>query len=366
VTLILAILGTAVRYSLGLVVVVVILWGVGVLMPIAVVITGGILSLYGLNPRTWTEVGVAYPLRSVVVLIVTVVVVALVAPARAFAVYTMQFYPVGGADINFFAVPGLYYVGAEHLPLIDQIWGAVAALLYGFVFARLAMWDRVRARQLRTLTPGPIASLAQGLVKVQGTVRTLLSSNEPAVLSFDEQPGKTTWAIDEVQASFYLEDETGGLLVIIDGANILPRDGVVEDPWGLPGSPLTIGAREIHLNRARKGKEGPHRFGLSRGDPATVIGRVERNPAYGTDEPGNEAENRIRPSTGGFFRPVYYNMFLVADELGDGVSRHLRRRARHSVLIGLLFAAGSLWLLTQGVAAETDFVAVYGVSSDAR
>jgi hypothetical protein len=354
----------AAQSVLVLVLIVIILWMFGVLMPVALLGGGVIMFFYSLNPKMWAGMEVPYPLRPLAVLGVTLIALVLLGPARAFAVWTMQFYPPGGADLNFFAVPGIYWIGIEHLPVLDQVWGVATALLYGFAFGRLAMWDQVRVRQIRTLTLSRIAAASQGLVKVVGTVQLLSDSSEYPILNFATDPEKTAWIMNGYQPSFYLKDGTGKMLIVIEGADILPKDAVVESPWADAGSPLTMGAREIHLNKVRRGKQGPQRFGLYRGDVATVIGQVERNPDFGTGKPGSEAENMIRPSAGGFFKPVYYNMFLVADELGDGVRRHLLRRARYNWIIGLLFAGSGLWLMIQGIAAETDFVSVYGILND--
>jgi hypothetical protein len=357
-------LSKGVKFVLAIVVLGIVLWVLGMLMPPMIIFLGVFIFLMSLNPRMFTNVGVAYHWRPLVVLTFPIMGLVMLAPARAFAVWTMRFYPVGGADINYVSVPGSYWFGVEHLPLIDQTWGAAAVLLYGFVFARLAMWDRVRLRQLRTLTLSRAASVSQGLVKMQGTAQTVDPDLGPEILGFQLHPEKTSWVMNGYQPSFYLKDGTGRVLIIIDGADILLPDAVVEEPWEDVGSPLTMGAREIHLSRVRKGQTGPQRYGLMRGDTVTVIGRVEPNPAFGTEDRGNGAENMIRPSLGGFFKPVYYNMFLVADQLGDRVRRHLLSRARNNIFAGLILAAGSFWLVAYGMAAETDFVSVYGVLND--
>lgn len=61
-----------------------------------------------------------------------------------------------------------------------------------------------------------------------------------------------------------------------------------------------------------------------------------------------------------FWKPAFYNMYLVADQLGEQLTRKLRTHARNNLIASLLVVAGGLWLMSYGIRALDDPDAIYG------
>jgi hypothetical protein len=161
----------------------------------------------------------------------------------------------------------------------------------------------------------------------------------------------------QLLAPFFLEDETGRILVDPRGASI--RRGI----WS-----ATFGQRlcEVVLSRrvVRRAHGVSEQCWLEDGDPVYVVGNVEQNEAAGLRAANGEAlvvrrSTQRRPPTL-LERALaadprllesfsWRDVFFLSDSAEGGARRHMWRGLRHSALLALLAVTASLWLLGQAL-----------------
>ncbi|MDH4319252.1 MAG: E3 ubiquitin ligase family protein [Desulfobulbaceae bacterium] len=208
------------------------------------------------------------------------------------------------------------------------------------------IWRSRQIRQLDNIPTSKIRSAAIGLVELRGRAAHYRDTDSACVIS------------SEGLHPFYLEDETGRVLIDPKGCRI--RDdwywfnAISNTIFEMGGM---LGLREIVLrNRAIEiGVENYH-YIVQPGDPLYVIGSLEIN-----DNPAVEDDERLvvrarkRPGFGEAFLDVfsggldYRNIFFISDS-GEKSARKLMQQGRKvSLIIGISFTIGGLFVLWEGI-----------------
>ncbi|MBI5695645.1 MAG: zinc-ribbon domain-containing protein [Nitrospirae bacterium] len=261
----------------------------------------------------------------------------LLAPAlgAAFAVRTYLYpdLPVAFPLYDYRGPAGLGWAlviaGGTGLPL------GIGAATFGSV------WRSRQARQLENIPTSRTRSAAIGLSEFKGVARIPGERTE-------EDAGRDI----DVRKPFYLEDETGRILVDPRGAETRS-----------PATYLYMRVSELCLTGGV----------LKDGDPLYVIGYVRPRHADPDDvSPGPSGTDALvvgalveRASFGGIMRDLlgatpamlqrdYQHVFFVSNTSEDSARRSILRGVRYTLVTGTLWAALACWLLYNGVPLVTD------------
>jgi HEAT repeat protein len=264
----------------------------------------------------------------------------LLAPARSgiVSLFFLRGEAAGGL-LNFLAA---YEEGARIDRLIGPA-GALSAVLWVFLDS---FWRLRQARQVENLPTSTVRSAAVGLVELQGTARAV-DPSEPVI-------AMVTWDLNTYTSPkqwlspFYLEDETGRILV--DPAGCRVRAGWITDI----GSMFMV--REVVLTRHVKREDTQDRVTrtLRHGDQVYVIGSAEpMKPGRGAARSSGELV--VRPSARPKLDEALWRLFFGTWRLPAGrdiynvffISDTSERKARSIILRGfrVVGALGFLWLV---------------------
>jgi hypothetical protein len=299
------------------------------------------------------------------VLTLTGFLAALSAPFRAAAVAVHRTWEPFPAHLVFDAVG---WLGPRPVAGLDVAIG-LCGILLGAIGGCLGVRRTWRqARQIENLPTSRARSAAIGLAEFKGVAR---AADPPRARQREEATGVPGWAVDlrhlvlftgtatvrgrsaakKKWSAFYLEDETGRILVD-------PRDARF---WDGHGGLLLESIRTIHLEpRYRKLPAGHEVTGrLAPGDPVYLIGSVEPDPEAARDAADSDrlvVRPRPRPATG-----LLDRLLLLEDVLPGGDAQHvfflsstpehgaaalLRRAAAATVLAAFVWLVASSWLVT--------------------
>ena len=224
------------------------------------------------------------------------------------------------------------------------VWFGVSALVLG------SLWYWKHARQIRNLPTAKAGSAAIGLCELRGRARkasaqTFAGFPKAAVLghrlyTVPTQDGKELKEESHLPL-FYLEDETGRILVDPSAAGI-------RSSW----MPLLFGTRfcEIAiLSRITDTGVGERLQWIEDGDPIYLIGRVDIRGDAPADAKDSQRVLVRAPRTLNFLDAMLSVMFLGIGDKSEGVfflsdtdEADARRHLRRAALINALWAA--LWI----------------------
>jgi HEAT repeat protein len=223
------------------------------------------------------------------------------------------------------------------------------AMSVGFVIFALK-WRLEQLRQIGNLPRSKARSAAIGLAEFEGVARHVAG---PGGEEHDERK-RILPADDPLKpvARFYLEDETGRILVDPAGARL--RTGMAFH--------VSVQLCEITLHNASKprGRKGE----LWDGDPVYLIGNVQIDPEAVPD-PTGAAGILVRPlaqphHSGPLWRLLFGrqspgeqlnapNVFFASDSRERGARQAILSGMRQSVLFALIWIAASGWLLSREI-----------------
>jgi hypothetical protein len=202
---------------------------------------------------------------------------------------------------------------------------SVIAIAVGLNAAyRGGFWRLRQLNQLRNLPTSKAGSAALGLAEFSGTARST-NPGEPVLISStviryeDETPSTV---LDNLR-SFYLEDDTGRILVDPSGAHVRSR-------WWK----LQFSTQICDIVLRRNVEKSGDLLSLKDGDPVYVIGSVEINNASPAGAAGSEAlvlHRRKRPVEGSFWKYLLgsgrhdnYDIFFLSDSSEESAEEQIR------------------------------------------
>jgi len=275
----------------------------------------------------------------VITVLMWVTAVGLLAPLKAvlMGAYFAMGQPAGG-------LLEVVTVGRDNEGL-DAIVGAAGVTVVVVWLARDLLWRHRQLRQLATLPTSKARSVALGLVELKGVARPASGRGE-AILTLHWDMYDYLHPKQELRP-FYLEDETGRVLVDPTGCRI--RAGWIADLASAFGCREVVLTRRVH----KEDRDDAVTRTLMPGDPVYVLGTAEIN----REAPASAVDSErlvIRPSklshwSLSLWRFLFASMEAPAGRTGFNVfflSDGGELRARRAILRGLrtVWIAGCVWL----------------------
>jgi hypothetical protein len=294
---------------------------------------------------------------------VLVVVIGMTAPFRAMMVLVYRHVPPLLERLDGFLEPGVRAFGSGFVPRLDLTW-AVGGLTVILVTGVLdGAWRLLTVRQIEALPTARVRSVALGLAELRGVARPVEANADPGaplLRSARERRGDSTGFTEEIRP-FYLEDETGRILVDPRGAEISAGLGAPGGEAALPRRIFGARIREILLSRRIRSTSG----GLSEavllpGDEVYVIGTVAVAGRRDPDERGHIDGKVIgpRPGAAGSFR--FYDVFFLGDRPEVEVRRYFFSGIRYAIVAAVAMVALCATLSWQANEGRRNMFATYG------
>lgn len=321
-----------------------------------------IALVFWLNPRTKLTGGITRLQCAWELLGVLLVVIAVSAPFRALTVGIWSQVPPVLRMADFWLAPLHVVFGPHALAEVDRGWALVGAVALA-VFALLdGGWRLLQARQIRLLPTSRARSVAVGLAELAGVARPIDSGaaiGEP-ILGWRYEVGEDSVRRVDVLRPFWLEDDTGRVLIDPRGAEFMDR--ARQPGTNLGGKLHGFGLRTCHVMLTRehgRTRDGARMQWLHAGDPVYVIGNVLPRSAWAAEGIPHDAQVVVAPrqSLSGF---RFHDVFVLSDADEVTTERMLRSGVVGSLLWSLIGISLCAWLWTIADAGRTDPVAAYG------
>jgi hypothetical protein len=211
----------------------------------------------------------------------TAVPLAVVAPIRTVAIGLLwPWYGFEGATeilakfslYGQFVAPAAQSAGLSDtsLAIVMGVSGVVVTALAGLV-----VWGRSLrvAGQMANLPTATVRSAALGLSEFKGKAIALGGMPGARILYQESTPGRKQGEWTVKRSRFYLEDETGRILVDTDGAEFASSSGN-----GREDATMYFSVRTIVLENRHQAGNGRETWELCSGDDIYLVGTVEANP----------------------------------------------------------------------------------------
>jgi len=308
---------------------------------IAIAVMGTLLVLLFLYPFLRPEATTPFSLLFLSIWIPTYIA-GLISPSRAFFFFLYQHFP----DISYYwFLPG---TDAPRFGAMVDLYIAISGIVFCMVTTILdTIWRARQAMQVENLPTARSRSAAPGIAEFKGTARSLPENRGNSILYYNS----STPSEARIR-SFYLEDESGQILVDPRGAYF--RIG--------RASSLAGRVCEIVLTRRVQKSDltHPHIMELRDGDPVYVVGNVQENP-----DAGEEATDSDRLVVKPLVEPVHVNplwqllfaklhtpprrdiqhVFFLSDTTENRAERLIRRGILHVWLTSLFWILPCLWMI---------------------
>jgi HEAT repeat protein len=241
--------------------------------------------------------------------------------------------------------------GPALMAWVRLVAGVTGIAMSAGLLAFALRWRLEQLRQIGNLPRSKARSAAIGLAEFEGVARRVAAPG-----GAQDQAGlkRILPGDDPLKpvVRFYLEDETGRILVDPAGARL--RIGMAFH--------MSLQLCEIHLHNASK----PHgrKRELWDGDPLYLIGNVQIDPEAGPD-PTGAGGILVRPlaqshHSGALWRLLFGkqppgqqikapNVFFASDSREHGARRAILAGMRQSLLFALVWIAASGWLLARQI-----------------
>lgn len=253
------------------------------------------------------------------------------------------------------------FAGDRFIPRFDLVL-ALAGLGATFTQGVLdGAWRILTVRQIENLPRSKARSVALGLAELAGKARPLEGADpaRPILRHAQERQGSGTVTRKEIR-SFYLEDETGRILVDPNGADFpLPIETRTKEARRRRVFGTRV--REILLTRRVTGNPATvFEALLLPGDDVYVIGTVARRGRRAAFEQDRSEGKVIRPRGGRLGGFGFHDVFFLSDTAEIDAREYFQSGLRHAIATALwiLLLCGILALLaTLGL---QDMAAAYG------
>lgn len=259
---------------------------------------------------------------------------AFAAPFRALLVGTLSFYPAAldkfhdGHELLYGLLNPLF--GTLTPYRLDLWWGATATV---GIFT-LALMDSVRRSmlisQIRNVSTSRARSVAVGFAELSGRAMPLGKApmTQPLIRSWIQAEGGLHSHRIEIEP-FYLEDETGRILIDARGAKVEADE-----------ESATTGLHQVKL-RQHVGKDGLPEARLMPGDTIFVIGSVQINDDATTKD---EHPIVVKPKRSSLLRLEYYDLFFLGNGNEKAQLAAFEKRIRRGWSGVAMLMGITLWL----------------------
>ena len=264
----------------------------------------------------------------------------LLAPALAACSLWFSTEHLGPLDFFFFPV-SLFGIRAAYYYVFG--FGAIT-VVYGAVYLiKEGLWQRLQSHQPLNLPTSKARSAAIGLAEFKGVARAVKGESDPILELYLGGPSSHKETIHP----FYLEDDTGRILIDPRGASIQPE-------WQ---SNLTLGAREIVLTR--RVEPATHTTAevrtLLSGDPVFVVGNVQERPDVRPNAVGSERlvvkplEPTVTSRATSLLKRYDIPQAFYLTDAGEPVAvTQMRKGIARVVFLSLIYIASGVVLLRAG------------------
>ncbi|GJM06208.1 MAG: hypothetical protein DHS20C09_22040 [marine bacterium B5-7] len=297
-------------------------------------------------------------------IVVSIGMLAVVAFLRSAAIILYQYYPEALMMIDAPLIITLDFFGFKSLAVYDYYIGVFGILVFIIIACEDTFWRIAQHRNIHTMPFSKARSIAMGMVKIKGVVKPLEKYRDKISLLQHCKSNESDKSNYEFRLPFFLEDETGKIMIDTEGANFATDTGVHGEQagFGQYSSLLPhdyIGTILLPKHQKKRGV-GSTTYSMQQGDPVYVLGIAQRREP---DRDSN-ADVIIRPNKG-LFGHKHHDVFFLTNGMYQQPEKYFYHGLWHAWILTLVCTACIGWMIMNAQSGMDNYEAAYGYKPQA-